>query len=100
MIYKKVNTADRLPEKRGVYTTDIGEIPFRDGKFLWGIADGKLYEMPEHPEYWLEPIDLPSEADIESGAWFYSGYAGVQSRSNRFSFVQGGLWMLSEIKNR
>jgi len=66
MIYKKVNTADRLPEEDGTYITDIGELPFRNGEFLWGISDGRLCEMTTPPEYWMEPIDLPSEEEIQT----------------------------------
>ena len=99
MIYKKVNTADRLPDEDGVYITDAGPLPFKNGQFLFGIHDDRYYDlMLIPPEYWMEPIDLPSEVDIENRAWFYDGNAGRQNRSSGFSFMQGGLWVLSEIK--
>ena len=42
--------------------------------------------------------DLPTKEDVENEAWFYDGNAGRQNRSSGFSFMQGGLWVLSKIK--
>ena len=92
MIYKKVNTADRLPDEDGVYTTDIGELPFKNGKFLWGISDGRLYEI-ERLEYWLEPIDLPDKNYITKYA-----ERRFSNFRKKIGFIIGVKWILEKLK--
>lgn len=60
-IYRKVKCSDRLPEIDAEnYHTDLGICTFIDGKF----ESNNLYG----PEYWLEPVKLPTEDEIETAA--------------------------------
>ena len=44
--------------------------------------------------------NVPTKEDIENEAWVYEGYVNRKGKIDGFSFMQGGLWVLSEIKNK
>ena len=111
MIYKKVNTADRLPEKGGQYHVII-ELDEKEAAKLLSSTKGintsaffikskkKWYKKDRqiHIDYWLEPIDLPGEEEILDEAWYHLGIVNGLKKDNRFSFYHGAMWLLSQIK--
>lgn len=56
MIYRKVLTEERWPDKDDRYITDCG--------LQYYSADSKYWEI-DIPEFWLEEIPVPTDEEIE-----------------------------------
>lgn len=57
-LYRKVLTKDRLPDKSEEYITSLGVIEYNNTNGIWD-------EGCSLPTYWLEPIKLPTDEEIE-----------------------------------
>lgn len=61
-LFRKVMTKDRNPDKKGEYDTNVGLLLFDKNPDEW--LDGNAVGM-FHTKYWLEPITLPTDEEIE-----------------------------------
>lgn len=67
-LFKKIPCSERLPEKEGVYDTMRGRLLFQKGSFYDNTYSSELngnHFAPVTPEYWYEPIQLPTDEEIE-----------------------------------
>lgn len=70
-LFKKIPCSERLPEKEGVYDTMRGRLLFQKGSFYDNTYSSELngnHFAPVTPEYWYEPIQLPTDEEIENMA--------------------------------
>lgn len=63
-LYRKIPCSKRLPEKSGLYDTDWGNLAFHISSKRW--KDG--FDVFNEIEWWLEPIQLPTDEEIEKMA--------------------------------
>jgi hypothetical protein len=56
-LYRKVNTADRLPREEGTYKTNRQQDAYyKDGEFYEDVNDFRLHKPCALVTQWLEPI--------------------------------------------
>jgi len=58
-LFRKVLVSERVPNKEGTYTTNLG-LMFFNGK------DFDCYNTKGGFSFWLEPVELPSEEEIKN----------------------------------
>ncbi len=97
MIYRKVNTADRLPDDAGIYFV-IG----RHGERFADRWSGKSwYSKGIHNiVFWLEEIELPTEEETREVSWYHEGQVTDKSFSPGTHFGLGIRWLLSKLKTK
>lgn len=102
-IFRKVMVADRLPKEGVGIFTDVGCLNYRniEGDYVWSWQD----EYTEHPTWWLEEIQLPTEEEIIKSSFEYSVDYKPFDSSLEFShyaehgYIEGALSVLNYIKN-
>lgn len=110
-LYRKVQTSERLPEKEGTFLTDCGELDYfpEHKSFLVDIRDMGNVDM--NPDWWLEPVDLPTDDEVRKHAsedskemwaqWhnvIIEGTIRTVGESAEIEFINGADYILNKIK--
>jgi len=95
MLYRKVLTKDREPDYQDVFDTDLGKIPF--------IPDTMVWINFKDPDWWMEPIQEPTEEEISEKAKRDLQYQSISVKVHhdvgfRIGFYSGYKQALKDLK--
>lgn len=71
-LFRQVSVKDRLPEKPGVYNTDLGKLEFSTNPCYKNNGIWLKENYVNNPEIWLEEIELPNYEDTRKARDAYS----------------------------
>lgn len=91
-LFRQVSVKDRLPEKSGVYNTDLGKLEFSTNPCYKNNGIWLKENYVNNPEIWLEEIELPSDEDIKSESKSKGDWYDIEN------FIKGANYILNTLK--
>jgi len=97
-IYRQVSVKERLPEKAGVYNTDLGKLEFSTNPCYKNNGIWLKENYVNNPEIWLEEVELPTEDEILEYARDEEGLEDYDMEQD--VFVDGANYILNNTERR
>lgn len=95
-LFRQVSVKKRLPEKPGVYNTDLGKLEFSTNPCYKNNGIWLKENYVNNPEIWLEEIEIPSDTDVNISAFKYGALRYNETISK--SFEAGANYILNTLK--
>ena len=88
-LFRQVSVKERLPEKPGVYNTDLGKLEFSTNPCYKNNGIWLKENYVNNPEIWLEEVELPSSEELKKAA---------ENHSFTNAFKLGAQYILNTLK--